>query len=99
MGDSRVVVLQGSKREGLIWRVEEYRVGTLQDSVLRASPSSDASGGSPLLLEVVGVAISVEELLRTSLSFSEFQLPNQLKPLIGNPVKPWELDVLERSCR
>ena len=36
-------------------------------------------------------------LIGAQLSFSEFQLPNQLKPLIGYPVKPWELDVLVRS--
>ena len=38
-------------------------------------------------------------LIGAQLSFSEFQLPNQLKPLIGYPVKPWELYVLVRSCR
>ena len=33
------------------------------------------------------------------MSFSELQLPNQFKPLIGHPVKPWELNVSVRSCR
>ena len=31
--------------------------------------------------------------------FSEFLLTNQFKPLIGHPVKRWELNVSVRSCR
>ena len=66
-----MVVLLRS-REGLVGGVEEDRAGTLQATVLRASPGSQAVGGSPVLALVVGESIRVEELSGTTFASEEF---------------------------